>query len=98
MHVSKVRLTKTLLIEKQTPHNHLQLYSSTSHCLRSINVVNDFRVHSPGLLVLNSLSTLGFITVSVMALKKCQLNLTVTHFISAFERAAKFSYIYKFPK
>lgn len=81
MHISKFRLTKTLLIEELTL---ITIYSFIAPLLTVINVVNDFRVHSPGLLILNSQSTLGFITVFVTALKKCQLNSTLTHFISVF--------------
>lgn len=83
------RLTTILLIEKQTPHNHLQFYSSTSHCLRSVDVVNDFKVHHPALLISNGLSTAGFMGIFVMAINKCQLNVTLPHFISAFQRAAQ---------
>lgn len=69
MHFFQITLTKTLLIEKQIPHKCLQLYSSASHCLWSINVVNDFRVHSPGLLILNGLSKLKFITIFLTTIK-----------------------------
>lgn len=66
MHFFQIRLTKALLIEKQILHKCLQLYSSAFHCLWSINVVNDFRVHSPGL---SRLSKLKFMTIFLMALK-----------------------------
>lgn len=69
MHFFQIRLTKALLIEKQILHKCLQLYSSAFHCLWSINVVNDFRVHSPGLLILSGLSKLKFMTIFLMALK-----------------------------